>query len=333
MKILINNEIDSIQWQQLVDESPNASFFQTKACYDFYCSLRFLKPFLLGVEDDNELVALVCGYVIADGNILKQFFSRRAIVPGGPIFSSNCSENGLDLLLSALKKELKSKAIYIELRNYTDYNNNRLHFEKSGFNYQPHLNFHVKTNSVEDALKNLSTGKRRDVKLTLKEGVIIVDTKEKDDIDAYFKLLSELYQTRIKTPFFPFEFFQKIVALPQSHLFAIKRNNELIGGSLCVALEGKVLFEWFVCGLDGKFKNVYPSTLATWAAIEYAAAKGFMYFDMMGAGKPDEGYGVRDFKAKFGGELVEHGRFLYICNPAMYKFGKKMIELIKKRKK
>lgn len=31
---------------------------------------------------------------------------------------------------------------------------------------------------------------------------------------------------------------------------------------------------------------------------------------MMGAGVPnDGGYGVRDFKAKFGGELVEYGRF------------------------
>jgi lipid II:glycine glycyltransferase (peptidoglycan interpeptide bridge formation enzyme) len=53
---------------------------------------------------------------------------------------------------------------------------------------------------------------------------------------------------------------------------------------------------------------------------------------MMGAGKPDEGYGVRDFKAKFGGELVEHGRYLYLCKPMMYKLGKKIIEQLKKRK-
>ena len=30
----------------------------------------------------------------------------------------------------------------------------------------------------------------------------------------------------------------------------------------------------------------------------------------MGAGSPDEDYGVRDFKAKFGGRLVEPGRFI-----------------------
>lgn len=331
-KLLNYNEINNYQWQQLVDESPNASFFQTKACYDFYCSLNFLKPFLFGVEEGGKLVALVCGYIIADGNFIKQFFSRRAIVPGGPIFSSNCSQNTVDLLLSTVKKELKSKAIYIEFRNYNDYSGYKPVFESLEFSYQPHLNFHIKTISAEDALKKLSSGKRRDVKLTLKEGVIIEDTKKTTDIETYFSLLNELYKTKIKTPLFPFEFFEKIIVLPQTHLFAIKHKNELIGGSLCVALDNHILFEWFVCGLDGKFKNIYPSTLATWAAIEYAAKNGFLYFDMMGAGKPNEGYGVRDFKAKFGGELVEHGRFIYLCKPFLYELGKKIIELIKKQK-
>jgi lipid II:glycine glycyltransferase (peptidoglycan interpeptide bridge formation enzyme) len=41
----------------------------------------------------------------------------------------------------------------------------------------------------------------------------------------------------------------------------------------------------------------------------------------MGAGKPDEPYGVRDFKAEFGGELVERGRFLCIRKPLLYKIG------------
>ena len=85
--------------------------------------------------------------------------------------------------------------------------------------------------------------------------------------------------------------------------------------------------------MDGQVKNVFPSTLATWAGIEFAALNGFKRFDMMGAGKPDEGYGVREFKSKFGGELVEHGRFLCICQPTLYKLGKYIISIIKGTKK
>jgi lipid II:glycine glycyltransferase (peptidoglycan interpeptide bridge formation enzyme) len=42
----------------------------------------------------------------------------------------------------------------------------------------------------------------------------------------------------------------------------------------------------------------------------------------MGAGKPDEAYGVREFKARFGGEQVEYGRFLKINNHILYNIGK-----------
>ena len=53
----------------------------------------------------------------------------------------------------------------------------------------------------------------------------------------------------------------------------------------------------------------------------------------MGAGKPgDGGYGVRDFKAKFGGKIVEHGRFLHVNNKLKYFIGKIGIYIIKKLK-
>ena len=53
---------------------------------------------------------------------------------------------------------------------------------------------------------------------------------------------------------------------------------------------------------------------------------------MMGAGAPgDGGYGVRDFKAKFGGELVEYGRFKYVCNPVLYAIGKLGVAILKKK--
>lgn len=52
-------------------------------------------------------------------------------------------------------------------------------------------------------------------------------------------------------------------------------------------------------------------------------------FDVMGAGKPNVPYGVRDFKAEFGGQLVEHGRFLHICQPFLYRIGTLGVRLLK----
>jgi lipid II:glycine glycyltransferase (peptidoglycan interpeptide bridge formation enzyme) len=53
---------------------------------------------------------------------------------------------------------------------------------------------------------------------------------------------------------------------------------------------------------------------------------GMAQLDLMGAGRPDEQYGVRDFKAEFGGEMVEYGRYVYAHRSLMYKMGTRLIE-------
>ena len=322
--------IDRNEWNDLLAHSPTASYFQSPECYDFYQSLSFINPFGYGVSENGKLKGLVIGYIISDGKKIKRFFSRRAIIPGGILLSENISQSAAGNLLQTLKEKLNKKVIYIEIRNYNDYSNYKSLFNENNFTYQAHLNFHVSTSSQEAALKNLSTTKRRDVKLSIKEGAEIIETDRREEIAEYYDLLKSLYQTKVKTPLFPVEFFERLVLDSYGKLFLIKYDGQIIGGSVCVGMEKNVLYEWFVCGNDGKFKNIYPSTLATWAAIKYAAENGYRYFDMMGAGKPDESYGVREFKSKFGGELVEHGRFLCVINPLLYNIGKKTVEIIKK---
>jgi lipid II:glycine glycyltransferase (peptidoglycan interpeptide bridge formation enzyme) len=323
------SEIDPTQWNELVAKSPTASFFQTPECFDFYTSLTFLKAFVFAVSENGKLMGLVCGYIISEGNFIKRFFTRRAIVPGGILLDQDISREALQLLLGKLKKELQKESIYIEIRNYTDFSSFRKDFETNGFVYKAHLNFHVQTLDIDSALAQLNSTKRRDIKLSKKEGAEWLETKETEEVKDFYELLVQLYETKIKTPLFPFEFFEKLVQLPNGKLFIVKYQGKVIGGSVCIILQEQTIYEWFVCGLDGQIKNVFPSTVATWAGIEYAAINGFMRFDMMGAGKPGEGYGVREFKSKFGGEMVEHGRFLFICKPVLYNIGRYIVGKLK----
>ena len=73
----------------------------------------------------------------------------------------------------------------------------------------------------------------------------------------------------------------------------------------------------------------FPSSVATYAGLKYAAEHNMPRFDMMGAGTPNEAYGVRDFKARFGGIEVEHGRYKYVCQPILYKCGALGVKLLK----
>ena len=105
----------------------------------------------------------------------------------------------------------------------------------------------------------------------------------------------------------------------------------MVGGLVCVTQTGKTVYAWYACGDDMLYKKLSPSVMANYAGICHAAENGFAKFDFMGAGKPDDGgYGVRDFKLKFGGELLELGRYIHVCNPLLYSIGSMAVKILKK---
>ena len=330
--IVTSNQVDINSWENLINKSAITNFFQSKECYDFYSSLSFMESFVFGVSENESLKGVVVGYIQKDGGRLKQFFTKRAIVIGGALLANDISNEALSKLLEYCKKELARKAIYIEFRNFNDYSAYKNVFQKNSFEYLPHLNFHVDCSSEEIVKRNLSKNRKRGIRISLREGACYVDSPTIEEVYDYYKILSALYLTKIKTPLFPFEFFEKLYYLPFSKILLVKYNNKIIGGTVCVKLGNQTVYEWFACGLDNIYKNIYPSTLATYCGIKYACENNISRFDMMGAGTPDKGYGVRDFKAKFGGTLMEQGRFLSVVNPILYGIGKVGVQILKAKR-
>lgn len=338
MRILGYKDIDRAEWSGLVASSTTGTWFQGPEAYDFYASMpELFRPFAVGVACDpagtqTPLRAVCVGYVTVENNAVKQMLTRRAIIVGGPALADNCSEEEVVVLMSAVRKQLKSEAIYVECRNFNDYSRWKESFAKAGFEYVPHLNFHVDTSSVEVVEANLGKSRKRDIRTSLRDGATIIEKPTLEQVREYYAILEHLYKTRVKTPLFPFSFFEKLWQHKDGRFMLVALNNEIIGGTVCVEQEGKCLYEWFACGRDGEWKTIFPSTLATYSGIRYAAEHSCPRFDMMGAGKPDEAYGVRDFKAKFGGKEVEHGRFLCITKPVLYQIGKLGVAILKMRK-
>lgn len=329
-KIVTKDNMNLLEWKRLLANSPTATFFQSPECYDFYNGLPFLEPLVYGVEQDGILKGLVQGYITREKNPIKQCLTKRGIIIGGPLLDEDIESDVLCFLLTYVKEQLKGKAIYLETRNFHDYSAYRTCFEQSGWMYKPHLNFHVDTSSMDTLMANMGKSRKRDVKTSLRDGAYIVEQASLEQVREYYTILLDLYKTKVKTPLFPFSFFEKLFYMPESRFILVGWQGKIVGGTVCVVLEGKAMYEWFACGKDSISKSVFPSTLATYAGMAYAAEHNLPLFDMMGAGKPNEGYGVRDFKAKFGGKLVEQGRYLCVCKPLLYKFGKLVVSLMKK---
>ncbi len=321
--------IDKSSWDSLLKYSKTSSVFQSSECYAFYDSLSFIEPFVYGVTEAGELKGVVMGYIQKERKPIIGYLSRRAIVPGGALLSDTISDDAVQQLMTFVKEHLRKQVIYIEIRNYTDYSNYKSVFKFSGFEYREHLNFKIDTSTLDIIKTNLGNSRKRDIRTTLREGVEVVGEFDEQDLKAYYQLLHQLYKERIKTPLFPYEFFEKLHKTSFGKIVLLWHQGVIICGTVFAALKDRILYYWFVFCEDGKIKHVYPSTLATYAGMEYAMNHGMSCFDMMGAGKPNEGYGVRDFKAKFGGKLVQEGRFIAICNPLLYKIGELGIKYLK----
>jgi predicted N-acyltransferase len=295
-----------------------------------------------------RLKAVCVGYVTKANSALKQFFTRRAIIIGGPLLAEDASDAEVAALLKAVKEckveSLKCKGtedsvaeipastpytlhptpIYIETRNFHDYSRWRHVFEQCGFAYQPHLNIQVACN----ANHTMSEQRQRQIKKALKNGVVIAEPQSEQEVRDWYQILRQLYRQKVRTPLWSEAFFLQFYRNGVGKYLLVKYDGKVIGGMMCPIFAGKAIYEWYVCGLDEEYREQYPSVMATYAAIEYAKQNGIPMFDFMGAGVPDKPYGVRDFKMEFVGEVVEHGRYLCIRKPLLYKIGKLGVKIL-----
>ena len=210
MKIITAvNEIDNRKWIELLYTSNTRSFFQTRECYDLYAANpSFMEPFCYAIEDEDRLKGVIVGFIQRDGGKIKQFLSRRAIINGGPLLSDDISDKALMMLLTECKKKLRGKAIYLESRNFENYSKYKDVFEHCGFHYVPHLNFHIDTTSEEIVNKNLGKSRKRDIRVSIRDGAEIVENPTINEIRDCYAILRDLYINKVKTPLYPLSFFE-----------------------------------------------------------------------------------------------------------------------------
>ena len=293
-------------------------------------------PSLQGRVGDR-LVGVIVGYITRERNPLKQYFTRRAIIYGGPLLANDISDEVLSALLTSLTKLPSLQGggggrptpIYIETRNFHDYSKWKSIFEENGFGYKKHLNYHVNTTSIDIAQGNIGKHRWKYIRLSMRDGAKIVENPSIEQVQAFYTILQDLYQTKVKTPLWSWDFFEQLYRVEHAKYILVELDGQIVGGTVCVCLPGKAVYEWYACGLDNCRDDIRPLSVAIWGEMQYAAENGYPLFDFMGAGKPDEPYGVRDFKAEFGGELVEHGRFLCVRKPLLYWIGTLGVKILK----
>jgi serine/alanine adding enzyme len=331
MKILQGDQVPIDSWTVLLEKSPFSSPFQTPEYYNLFKAQPYSDAEVIALDEHGQLEAL-CVITLQFERGLKSYFSRRAIIYGGPLLYPVTGSENISILFKAIEKRIQYRSIYLEIRNYFDLSSFSSSLQKTGFEYTPWLNFQLVVSDLNQVLTEMSNSRSRQIKKAIRQGVKWKVAENKEEIVVFYSILKRLYSEKIKKPLFPLDFFLRFFNSKLGVFLLIMYQGKIIGGIVCPVLKEKSLYEFYVCGLDQEYKEQYPSVMATWAAIEYGNQNRISFFDFMGAGSPVEKYGVREFKSRFGGTLVEYGRYIKILNPILYFMGKTALKILSMKK-
>lgn len=234
---------------------------------------------------------------------------------GSPLIRSSTEsrEEILSLLLNQALLLAKEKTAVLEFRNHYDTSTDLKTWLHLGFTFSEHLNLIKEIISPEQLWIELGANRRRQIKKAISQGITVRPAENEQQVESFYTILSGLYQKKVKKAYPPLTFFLDFFNHCQCHqqgvILLAFANDVVIGGIVCPVHEQKVMFEWYVCGLDKEHPHAHPSIMVTWNALLYACEQGIQKFDFMGLGKPGIPYGVRDFKLRFGGTIVNYGRY------------------------
>jgi hypothetical protein len=331
----IVRDVDEKVWRAFVEENASANIFHTPEMMQVFARAEGYQPQVwAALRDDGELLALwlPVQHTVLDQPLLRQL-STRAVLYGSVLCASGPQgQEALNQLLSIYNRETKSQVIFTELRNLTDMGDLQPVLTQNGFAYEEHLNFLIDLTQSEQAMwKAIRSNAQRNVRKARKSGVVIEETQGQSGVTAAYAILQQVYK-RVQVPLPHVSLFRAVFELlwPQdmAKIFLARADGETIGVLTLLIYKGVAIY-WYTGALR-EFSSYRANDMMVWHALEWSQKHGCHTFDFGGAGKPDEEYGVRDFKAKFGGSLVNYGRNVCVHAPLRRRASETGYELLRR---
>ncbi len=330
MRFVTDNKISLDKWDQFNKSSPFSSPFQTKEFYEIINKVPGYKAHIITLEDEEKILALALIAIQKEPGLLGSF-TKRGIIYGGPILNLIKQETN-SILIKGIHNYFKKEAIYFETRNAFDFTGFSNSFQQNGWSYSSNLNvkLNLQDKSIEELLSGMKYNRKREIRISLENGATYRTCEKIEELNEFYNLLHNLYSEVVKLPLPPFEFFLGAMISSIGKIFIVEHNKNIIGGSVCFYLANKDIYTMYYCGDRNYNKKIYPTHLSILAAIEFGLTQKIKTLDFMGAGKKEKEYGVRQYKLEFGGDLIEHGRFIKISHPLLYWIGKTGLKIYRK---
>lgn len=329
----LTSKIDRRQWWDFVFNHPQGNIFQTPEMFDVFMAVKNNHPILTAVTNaDNEILGILVAVIQREYSGFLGKFTTRSIIRGGPLILNN-SEDVLDIILKEYNKVISKMSIYTQARNLWEQDNQyRTCFERNDFMYEEHLNILIDIEQPEEKLwKDINAKRRNEIRRARREGTSCKELETVSEVVEAYDILEEVYG-KAKLPLHDRSLFLTAFEIlkPKGMIrfFGAINQNKIIGVMVALCYKNRI-YDWYA-GSHREYYNKYPNDLLPWEVFLWGKKNGYNIFDFGGAGKPTQPYGVRDYKKKFGGELVNFGRYEKIHKSTLMKLGKLGFKLWRK---
>ena len=334
MKIEITNSPDIKQWSEFVYNHPQGNIFQTPEMVDVYKRTKNYEPICLAVVDSSDeiLVVLVAVVIKEVGGILGSFSAHSRINQGPLFLEDGRGIEAAKVLMEYYEKIARKKALYTEVRSIRNTSEFSNLFNGLGYEYEERLNFLINLNRPEEEIwRDIHKSRRKGINRAKKKGIIIEKIEDKEDISSFYDIVAGTYK-RVSVPLADYSFFEAMFELlvqkNMADFYLAKYNGESVGARVVLKYKDSI-YDWYAGSLPTD-EPLYVNEALVWHILKAGANNGYHVFDFGGAGKPNEEYGVREFKRRFGGDLVNFGRYKKIHSPMKMKIAEKGFSIYKK---
>ncbi len=325
MKIV--HHLDHDQWKAFVDEHPQGNVFHTPEMFEVYARGRGYRPSLWAAVEGERVLALHLPVQITLLGGPFKFLTTRDVDFGGVLAEeSERGRQALEMLLKAYDRQVPGSPIFTELRHASDPADLQAVFQECGYCFEDHLNYLIDLRRDEETLlQSFTKNTRRRIRQAKRRGNITVrDMTERAELPLFYGALQKTYR-HARIPLADISLFEAAFDLLLPRKMARFTLAEIEGATVTASvllLYKDVIYGWYH-GSDRAYSAYNPNEFEVWELLSWGSRTGFRIMDFGGAGKPGEKYGVRDFKAKFNGELVNYGRNTRVHAPLLMKVSEK----------
>ncbi len=109
-------------------------------------------------------------------------------------------------------------------------------YKKAGWKFHNHLNvqLNVEDANIESILSGMTYNRRREIRLSIKEGVVTRLANNEIEVVLLYKILKRYVPKKGKTSSNPLSFFLNLYKSDIGKIFIVFHNDKIIGGSFCI---------------------------------------------------------------------------------------------------